>query len=76
MAQTRHAHESLARILYGWSRTLGRTLIPLPAEIGAGHRGYNYLVRVNLPDGEAVALGDKRWDLTSILWIRIGTSPA
>ena len=70
--RARELGENFVRLV----KDIGPDVDPSPGEIGAGHRGYNYLVRVNLPDGQAVALGDKRWDLTSILWIRIGTSPA
>lgn len=47
---------------------------PPPDGIGPGR--HTYFVRVNLPDGKTVALGDKRWDLTSMLWIRVGPLPA
>ena len=66
--RARELGESFVRLV----KDIGPDVDPSPGEIGAGHRGYNYLVRVNLPDGKAVALGDKRWDLTSILWIQVG----
>ena len=46
-----------------------------PADgIGAGR--HNYLVRVLEPEGKLVALGRKRWDLTSMTWVRVGPPPA
>ena len=45
-----------------------------PADgIGAGR--HNYLVRVLEPEGKLVALGRKRWDLTSMTWVRVGPLP-
>ena len=70
--RARELGENFVRLV----KDIGPDIDPLPDEVGAGHPGYNYLVRVNLPDGKAAALGDKRWDLVSILWIRVGTPPA
>ncbi len=69
--RARELGENFVRLV----KDIGPDVDPPPDEIGAGHRGYNYLVRVNLPDGQAVALGDKRWDLTFIQWIRVGATP-
>ena len=55
-------------------KTIGPDDDPPPDKIGAGR--HNYLVRVLEPEGKLVALGRKRWDLTSMTWVRVGPPPA
>ena len=65
--RARELGESFVRLV----KTIGPDDDPPPGGIGPGR--HTYFVRVNLPDGKTVALGDKRWDLPSMLWIRVGT---
>ena len=67
--RARELGESFVRLV----KDIGPDDDPPPDGIGRGR--HTYFVRVNLPDGKTVALGDKRWDLPSMLWIRVGTPP-
>ena len=68
--RARELGESFVRLV----KDIGPDDDPSPDGIGRGR--HTYFVRVNLPDGKTVALGDKRWDLPSMLWIRVGTPPS
>ena len=67
--RARELGESFVRLV----KDIGPDDDPPPDGIGPGR--HTYFVRVNLAGGETVALGDKRWDLPSMLWIRV-TPPA
>ena len=65
---------ALGEIFVRLVKDIGPDDDPPPNGIGAGR--HTYLVRVHLPDGKDVALGEKRWDLTNMLWIRVGPPPS